>query len=80
MYERNSWHDYLRMNSKPVHLSFYLIIIFFPVASCTVSIMDDIRTWWLLLPCDEIGFVTLSCKITVTSMADSSVDGGCAYV
>lgn len=42
--------------------------------------MNNIRTCWLLLPCDEIWFDTLNYKIIVTSMAETSVDGGCAYV
>lgn len=47
---------------------------------CTVSTVGNIRTCWLLLPSDEICFVTLNYKIMMASMAETSVDGGCAYV
>lgn len=32
----------------------FLFNYFFPWCLCTVSVMDNVRTYWLLLPCDEI--------------------------
>lgn len=54
-------------------------LLFFPMMSCTVSVMDNVRSYCLLLSCDEI-YILHCCKIIMASVAETSVDGGCVCV
>lgn len=54
---------------------FHLIIFSHDV----FAVMDNVRSYCLLLPCDEI-YILHCCKIIMTSVAETSVDDGCVCV